>query len=87
MGGAASLEGAEIVVDIWIDADGLPRRMTMDMDSMFGALGLDGGTATMSIEYFDYGEPVDIDVPSPDEVTPLSEVMGAFGGPFGAEAS
>lgn len=79
MGGAEALDGAEMVVDIWIDADGLPRRQSMDMGSVFGTLGLGDGAASMTIEYFDYGQPVDIRVPSPDEVTPFSEVMGAFG--------
>ena len=86
MGGAEGLESAELVVDIWIDADGLPRRQSMDMGGMFGALGMDAGSATMTIEYFDFGEPVDIEVPSPDEVTPFTEVMGAFGG-LGAAGS
>ena len=34
----------------------------------------------MTMELFDYGEPVDIVIPSADEVTPFSEVMGGFGG-------
>jgi len=80
MGGAAGLEGAEMVVDIWIDADGLPRRQSMDMGSMFGAMGMGAASATMTIEYFDFGEPVDIEVPAPEEVTPFTDVMGAFGG-------
>jgi hypothetical protein len=87
MGGAAEgLQGAEIVVDIWIDADGLPRRQSMDMGGMFGALGVGTGSATMTVEYFDFGEPVDIEIPSPDDVTPFTEVMGAFGG-LGSAAS
>ena len=71
-------------VDVWIDGDGLPRRMTVDMGATFGSAsaGEDAG-ATMTIELFDYGQPVDIEIPSADEVTPFSEVMGGLGG-FGS---
>jgi hypothetical protein len=77
------VESAEIPVDVWIDEDSLPRRMQMDMGALFGGLG--GGedtTMTITLEFFGYGEPVDIEVPSGDEVTPLSDVPGgaeAFG--------
>jgi hypothetical protein len=87
LGGSDALDGAELVVDIWIDADGLPRRQTMDMGGAFGAMGLGTGTATMTIEYFDYGEPVDIEVPAPEDVTPFSEVMGGFGEALGGAGS
>ncbi len=78
------LGAAEIAVDAWIDGDGLPRRLRMDMGSMFGALGLGAGTdAVMTMDFFDYGVPVDIRVPSPDEVTPFTDVMGTLGGMAG----
>ena len=73
------LEGAEIAVDAWIDADGLPRRMEVDMGSAFGALIGDGATMTMTLDLFGFGEPVDIEVPPAAEVTPISETLaGAF---------
>jgi hypothetical protein len=87
MGGAEGLDGAEMVVDIWIDAEGLPRRQSLDMGSMFATLGMGDASATVTIEYFDFGEPVDIEVPSPDEVTPFAEVLGAFGGALEGEGS
>jgi LppX_LprAFG lipoprotein len=74
---------ATIPVDVWIDEDDLPRRMRMDMAGMLGALTGDDATATVTIEMFDFGEPVDIAVPAPDEVTPFTEVMGAIGEGFG----
>jgi hypothetical protein len=73
--------GAEIPIDVWIDADDLPRRVRMDMDGLFASLGIGEGGASITMEYFDFGEPVDIDVPSPDEATPITEVLG--GGGFG----
>jgi hypothetical protein len=77
------IDDAGIPVDIWIDGDDLPRRMRMDMGAAFGAITGSEGVMTMTMELFDYGEPVDIEVPSPDEVTPFSEVMGGLG-EFGA---
>jgi len=75
-----------IPLDVWVDADGLPRRMEIDMGEMFSSMGLGAETsAVMTMEYFDYGQPVDIQVPSPDEVTPISEVLGGLGGLGGFE--
>jgi hypothetical protein len=65
-------------VDVWIDAEGLPRRQSMDIGSAFGSLGLGDSSVTMTIEYFDFGDPVDIQVPSPDEVTPFGDLTDAF---------
>jgi hypothetical protein len=73
------LDDAAVPVDIWIDGDDLPRRMRLDMGAALGALTGSEGSMTMTLELFDYGEPVDIEVPSPDEVTPFSEVMGGLG--------
>jgi hypothetical protein len=69
-----------IEVDIWIDHDDLPRRMQMDMSDMVAQMtGGQSGTATATMDFFDYGEPVDIEIPSPDEVTPFIEVFGELG--------
>lgn len=78
------LGDAEIPVEVWIDADDLPRRLRMDMGSLFAAAGLGDGAMSMTMEWFDYGEPVDIEVPPADEVTPFSEVMGGLGGALGS---
>ena len=78
------LGDAEIPGDIWIDEDDLPRRMRMEMDSMFAALGMDDGSMTMTMEMYDFGEDVDIEIPSADEVTPMTEVLGGLGGDLGS---
>jgi hypothetical protein len=69
-----------VPVEVWLDGDGLVRRMAMDLA---GVVPGGTGTATMTMELFDYGEPVDIEIPSADEVTPLLDVLGGFGGAFG----
>jgi hypothetical protein len=77
------LSGAVIPVDVWIDADDLPRRLQMDMTGAFGELTGEDAGMTMTMEVFDYGADVDIEVPPADEVTPFSEVLGGLGD-FGA---
>jgi hypothetical protein len=81
------LGGGTIPLDVWIDADGLPRRLVMDMSELFSSMGMgqDAGAVT-TVEYFDYGVPVDIEVPSPDEVTSFADELGGLGG-FEDEAS
>ncbi len=69
-----------------MDADGLPRRFSLTFDDLAAEQLSEDGTMAMTMEFFDYGEPVSIDVPSPDEVTPFSDVMGGLGG-LGGEGS
>lgn len=72
---------AAVPVDVWIDGDSLVRRMEMDLTPIMGpAMGGAGGSATMRIEFFDYGEDVAIEVPDASEVTPFRDVVGGFGG-------
>jgi len=75
---------AEVPVDVWIDDDDLPRRMQLEMSSMFAALGLGDASLTMTMDWFDYGEPVTIEIPSADEVTPVDEALGGLGTGFGS---
>ena len=84
LGGGEELDEVDIPVDVWIDDDDLPRRLQMDMGSMFAAAGMASGEMTMTIEMFDYGEPVDIVVPSPDEVTSFAEALGGRAGVGGS---
>lgn len=64
------------VVDVWIDRDDLVRRIRMTVDGLpAGAVG-----EVVTVELFDYGEPVDITVPAASETTPFSELLGSFAG-------
>lgn len=81
----AQLEGFdveldEVPFDVWVDADGRARRVTFDFADMAGGLLGDEGTATMTMDLFDYGEPVEVEVPDAAEATPIEDVLGAFGG-------
>ncbi len=84
LGGGDDLDEVDIPVDVWVDADDLPRRMRIDMGSLLGAPGMGEGGATMTMEMFGYGEPVDIDVPSADEVVPIEEALSGLGAGFGS---
>ncbi len=55
----------DLPAEAWIDGDGYLRRLTLSLS----------GAMTMSLELFDFGSDVDIDVPSDDEVTDLSQLV------------
>lgn len=56
-----------IPAEVWIDEDGLPRRMKMSMD-------FEGGSADMemSVDMFDYGIDVEVEPPAKFEELPSS---------------
>ena len=60
-----------VPVDVWVDADNLVRRMTMEF-SFSSPDGQQQATASMSMELFDYGTAVSVEPP------PASDVVDAF---------
>jgi hypothetical protein len=58
----------EIPLDVWVDADGLVRRMKMDWHP-------NGGTLVMALDLFDFGD-VHVDVPADSETVDLSSMLG-----------
>jgi hypothetical protein len=64
-----------IPVEIWIDDDGLSRRMTMEIP----APGQDE-PATMEMEMADFGEPVDIQVPDQADTIDFMDLLGSVPG-------
>lgn len=69
----------EIPVDVWVDADGMVRKMVMTMDlseaTTDDGLSMEGVGMTMSYEMFDFGEPVDITVPDESETQELDTAL------------
>lgn len=62
-------------MDVWIDEDGLPRRIEFSMDAPEGAAGAaEGGSIMISMELFDYG--VDVDVAPPKDFQDLTAPTG-----------
>ncbi len=74
LGGPATM----IPSEVWVDTAGLPRRVTMELAGPPPSGREKASPVTVSLELFDYGEPVTIDVPSPDEVTPYREAMAGM---------
>lgn len=62
---------ASIPVDVWVDADNLVRRMTMDFS--FASPGqAEQAKASIEMELYDYGKPVTVATP------PAADVVDAF---------
>jgi hypothetical protein len=76
----------KIPFEIWIDAEGLPRRQRITMD--FGKLvpGAEEASMEMTVDFSDFGKPVDIQIPDPSDVTDMTGALGDAGsgsGPYG----
>jgi hypothetical protein len=63
------LDSSVVEVDVWIDAEGRPARMTQLTE-------LAGGHTTVTMELFDWGVPVDLTPPPADEVTDITDLVG-----------
>lgn len=69
---------SEIPMEVWIDADGLPRRVSMAYDydpSADAPPGTPKGEMTQTMEFYDYGADVNVSFPDADEVTDMAELM------------
>ncbi len=90
-------KGAPVMpVDVFIDADGYVRRISLGLDlGSFGALlGGSGGTGpafgmVVSIDLYDFGTPVNVQAPPADQVShePLLGGMDGSGGLGGLDGS
>jgi hypothetical protein len=65
-----------IPVDVWVDADSLVRKLEMDF-SMTQPGSSQTATASMTFEMFDYGEPVNITLPLPEETADVTSLAGS----------
>lgn len=73
MGGSAMSGGGsmpkEVVADVWIGDDDLLRKMSMEMEAS-------GTPVSLEMTFTDWGEPVDVEAPSDDEITDSSMFDG-----------
>jgi hypothetical protein len=58
----------EIPMDVWVDGDGLVRRVNMNWHPK-------GGSFVMSLDLFDFGD-VNVDVPADSDTVDLSNLLG-----------
>lgn len=79
---------AEMPVDVWVDGDGLARRMTLSFDfAAMSGMGSDpetekmfkGASMEMSMDMYDYGQPVNIQIPPANQVADMGD-LGDLGG-------
>lgn len=81
----------EIPFDAWLDSAGRVRRFVMTMDMSKLAPGktptLVGSAMTMSMEFYDFGTDVQLDIPSDDQVTDLSAMFNAASSKFSSVSS
>ena len=57
-GGGSTMSSARVPFEVWIDDDGLVRRVVLDIDRV------EGGRLVSSYELSGHGQPVDIEVPT-----------------------
>ena len=65
---ARTLGTKEIPLDVWVDGDGLVRRVKMNWHPK-------GGSLVMALDLFDFGD-VHVDVPPDSETVDLSKMLG-----------
>jgi hypothetical protein len=70
---AAQSGRREIPVDVWLDEGGLVLKLTMAFSAMQPGTS-DSSDVSMTFEIYDYGEDVDIDLPTASEVVDASAV-------------
>jgi len=79
--------GVEVLVEVWLDDDGLARRYRQVVGTTGANAPAGGGGGSepavklplaveTTVELYDFGSPVEIAVPPADEVADLSEILG-----------
>jgi hypothetical protein len=65
----------ELPLDVWIDGDGMARRMKYEQP--LPSAGGEEGAMELTMEFFDFGVDVDVEPPPSDEVIDIKELIGA----------
>ena len=72
-----------IPVDVWIDDEGRVVRMKESFELSEGEA--DGTTMNMTIDFFDFGTPVEIEIPPASQISDFQDVMGQMGTSSGSK--
>jgi len=72
-----TLGASTFPIDVWIDGEGRVVRMAQSFDFEKGATA--GAFMTMTMDFFDFGIPVDVRVPPASQTTDFQELMGSMG--------
>jgi hypothetical protein len=73
--------GQMLPADLWIDSQGRLRKLvlTADLAKVQGApAGPATGTATVTLELWDFGTTVDVTAPPPEQVVDVGGLLGGF---------
>lgn len=82
---ADALGDQEIRADVWVDDEGRLRKMSYSVDPSKMELGepipdeLQGARFDYTFEFYDFGIPVNVEIPPPDQTTDLSELVSQLG--------
>ena len=66
---------SEFPMDVWIDRDGLPRRMEYTFSFSAAPGAATAGSTTMRMDYFGYGSAVDIALPASSETVDVAKMI------------
>lgn len=61
----------DITMDVWIDDEDLPRRFLMKLSGASGQTELESFEMTFTMDFFDYGTKVEVEIPPEDQVTTI----------------
>jgi hypothetical protein len=84
---AATVVGQPVPADLWVDAQGRLRKLTLTIDASRikanpGSAGPTGtpptGTGTATFELYDFGAKVTAKPPAPDQVSDIGSMIGSF---------
>jgi hypothetical protein len=70
-------------VDVWVDGDGLTRRLTFQLPLPKAAAaqsGLSNAQMSATEEFYDFGTPVSVTAPPADQTQDISDVAGSAAG-------
>lgn len=67
-----------IPLEVWIGDDGYVHRMSMQMKT--GEDAPQPFQMDMTMEFYDFGEPVKVEIPAPSQVYDMTEMMTGMGG-------
>jgi hypothetical protein len=67
----------DLPLDVWIDDDGMARRMKYEQP--LPSAGGEEGAMELTMEFFDFGVDVDVEPPPADEVIDIQELLGQGG--------
>ena len=69
---------SRVPVEVWLDDDDLVRKMVMEMP--MPEMGAQTGDMMYAMEFYDYGTPVEIEVPNPDSAVDVLELQEELAG-------